>query len=927
MEKLGKWIAKYRWPIIILFLIVTAYMGYQALKIQVIDNITNYVPSNDPQISFFKAVAKEFGMNNFILVGMEYDDLFSKSSLTNVEELTKGLEKLPNVVSVLSMTNAPWIESANGTVQISKIENIIPTNTEKSVALKKQVMASPLFKGQFVSPNGRSTLMIVSLSSSMTVTESVETTKKIENYINANSTAEKIYYSGIPPTNLSVKSIAIKNLMILIPLSLFAVALVLFLAFRNVQGFLLPLISVIISTIWTIGMIHLLGLTMTLASISVPIIVIALGNAYGIYIVNKYFEEKDKDHSVRLSHTLHDIGIAVILSAMTVVASFLSLLTVNINPIKYFGIFTAVGIFFALVVNVFFITALVSFSNKHVLETKGKDSSAFLKKGVESILSHRRASIAFAIVIIGIFGVFATMVRSNMSIWLMLGKKNDVVKSMDYFNDNFKGSDFVIVNFKGDATDPYLLRAENLVSLYAENHFPTVVGGSYSLEKVMREMNNKFNGQNFISGSSTKIQNLWFLTQGSNLSQLVNSGATDTIVQIRVNPNFLGEIEKLRKGLDSFVTSNIYKRYSYVKLDNASPEDIQRAIAGMDLYVNAYLTAKNLKVDPKSISKVVSKVLTIPNEQLLKADPSMAASDLTNYLNSFGMLAGLPATTIFAVKSSMIKTFSEGYTPNTLEKDLLNSVGSENEQSLATIIEMQITNVAETLRENYAKSLLSSLGFLNTDEINFLSLTLSSRTVPVPSQNGKHSFKVGITGIPIVYIHVSNMLTTAQYYSMIISAIIVFMLLVFQMNSWWMGAIGLIPVILTVIFNFGVMGAFKIPINEMTVTIASITIGVGVDYVIQVFSRFKIEFKKHENAHDALVETISTSGRGLIFNSISSSAGFAMMLISTIEGLRQFGILAISTMIIALILAILILTPILSYIPDNVYKKIFKIKG
>ena len=927
MEKLGRWIAKYRWPIIVLFIIFTVFMIYEASKVQIIDDITKYVPSNDPQISFFKKVAKEFNMNNFILVGMEYHDLFSESSLSNLAKLTGKLEGLPGVTSVLSMTNAPWVESANGTVRISKIEKILPKTAKESAALKKQVMASPLFKGQFVSPNGHSTLMIVSLPSSMTAVKSVETTKRIENYINANSTAEKIYYTGIPPSNVSARSMAIKNLMILVPLALLAVAAVLFFAFRNVQGFVLPLLSVIVSSTWVMGLIHLLGFTMTLANISIPVIVIALGNAYGIYIVNKYMEERDLDHSVRLSHTLHDIGFAVILSATTTVASFLSLLTVNIRPVKYFGIFTAIGILFALITNIFFTPALVSFSNKHISKTKDKTSSkpGLWKRSVEGILRHRGLSIAMVLVIVGIFGIFIWKIKSDMRLSILLGRNNNIVRSLEYFDNHFKGHDFVIVDFKGNATDPYLLRAENLVSLYAENHSPSV-GGAYSLAKVIREMNNKFNDQNYLPGSSAKIQNLWFLMQGSDLSQLVNSAATGTIVQIKVNPNSLEDIKKLRKGLDSFVASNIYKRYSYINLNSANPEELKKAVGGMDLYVEAYATAHGLKASPKIIDGVVSKVLAVSDKQLLKDSSTMAASNVTDYLNSFGMLTGLPATTVSSVKNAMIKAFSAGYTQNALENALSDSIGPDNEQALAPVIEMQLTNVVGTLRTNYAKELLSSVGFLNTEEVNFLSLILSDRTVPVPSENGKHSFKIEVTGVPIVYNYVSNMLMTAQYESMIISAIIVFVLLALQMSSIWMGVVGLIPVILTVIFNFGIMGISGITLNAITIAIASMTIGVGVDYVVQVFNRFKIEFKKCGNTHDALVEAISTSGRGLLFNSISSSAGFAILQTSDIGGLRQFGILAISTMVVAFVLAIFILPPILSYVPDGVYRKIFKTK-
>ncbi len=206
-----------------------------------------------------------------------------------------------------------------------------------------------------------------------------------------------------------------------------------------------------------------------------------------------------------------------------------------------------------------------------------------------------------------------------------------------------------------------------------------------------------------------------------------------------------------------------------------------------------------------------------------------------------------------------------------------------------------------------------------------MSLELSDRNVAIPTKNGKYHVEIGITGIPVVYNHVSDMLMRSQYESMFLSAIVVFILLVIQTSSLTLSLIGLIPVGLTVIFNFSVMGMFHIPLNAITITIASMTIGVGVDYVVQIFSRFKVEFKKIGKVHEAMVETFATSGKGIVFNSLASSMGFATFFISSIGGLKQFAVLSISTMVVALLLSVFVLVPLLSMLPETFYRKAFKI--
>ena len=930
MKKLGTWIAKHRWGIITVFVVLSVFMGYEASKIQVIDNITKYVPADDPEISFYNSVADRFKMNNLILVGMKYSDLFSMNSLKNISEVTKGVEKIKGVKSVISLTNAPWVENEEGSVQVSKIGDLLKGNKKVDMQeLRESVMSSSVFKGQFVSPDGKSAMMMVSLVSTMTQEEDISVTKEIENYINTHALAEKVYYTGIPPSNLSAKKIALKNMEILIPLSLIAVAVVLLLVFRNVVGFLLPLLSVIISATWTVGLIHLLGYTMTLANIAIPVIVIALGNAYGIYLVNKYFEEKDRDHTTRVSRTLQDIGIAILLSALTTVASFLSLLTVNINPIKAFGVFTAVGITFALVVNLFFTPALASFSNKHA-STK-EEESPFWKKFANSVLRHKIAFVSIALILVGIFSIYIFKIQSDMRLSVLLGKDNDVVRSMDYFNGNFNGSDFLIVDFKGEAgeaLDPYLLRSEGLISAYASTHFEDVVGGSYSLATVIQEMNQKFNDQNYIPSQNDKVQNLWFLMQGNDLSQLVDTSLNETIEQIRIKPISMQRIRELRKALDAFIDANIFRRYSYVDLSNCDAKGKALAEQSISHYIEAYMSAKDGKVSHSAAQDLADKIVNISSSEVLKSNSREAAKELVNYLDSLGMLTDLSSDTLVKLESAIEKNLGEGYSQEGFENALKDAVGADNEDMLAPIMESQIPALVENFRTSYVKGLLSKelkSTTLNAKDIETLALELSDRTIAVPDKNGKHHVQIGVTGIPIVYNHVSDMLMRSQYESMALSAIVVFILLVLQTSSWVISLIGLIPVALTVVFNFSVMGMFHIPLNAITITIASMTVGVGVDYVVQIFSRFKVEFGKIRNVHDAMVETLATSGRGITYNSLASSAGFATLFMSNIGGLKQFAILAISTMVVALVLSIFILLPMLSSLSEKFYEKAFKL--
>ncbi|MGC9219434.1 MAG: MMPL family transporter, partial [Athalassotoga sp.] len=488
------------------------------------------------------------------------------------------------------------------------------------------------------------------------------------------------------------------------------------------------------------------------------------------------------------------------------------------------------------------------------------------------------------------------------------------------FNDQFGGSDFVIVDFKGNALDPYLLRSETLISNYAENNFK-IVGSAYSLSKIIQNMNDKFNDQNYIPSSNSKIQNLWFLMKGSDLSEIVNADATDTIILLRVNVESSKKIKDLQDSLSNFINSNIYKRYSYVDLDSANPVEIKSAILSMENYVTAYMKSLNLDYSNMKIDSIVSKVLLSNNESVLSKDATNLTNYLINMIGNYGMISGFSTSDL---RNALLDAFKEGYSDKTLEDNLDKKIGLNNSSMIAPIIESQNSVLVQIARRDYAQSLLKEINGLSNEEIDNLSWTLSSRKVPVYDPNGSNTFTVKLTGVPILTNYVSSMIVNDQYESMIISIILVLVLLMIQTNSWLMGLMGIFPVLLTMIVNFGIMGIFGISLNAITITIASMTVGVGVDYVIQIFSRFRIEYVRSDSVNEAIVKTFSTSGKGLLLNSISSSAGFAMFFFSTIGGLKQFAVLTISTMIISLLLVIILIPSLLSFLSEDFLNKKLK---
>ena len=124
------------------------------------------------------------------------------------------------------------------------------------------------------------------------------------------------------------------------------------------------------------------------------------------------------------------------------------------------------------------------------------------------------------------------------------------------------------------------------------------------------------------------------------------------------------------------------------------------------------------------------------------------------------------------------------------------------------------------------------------------------------------------------------------------------------------GLISAVPLALSMLILFGLMGVFRIELNIATALLSSIMIGVGIDYTIHFLWRYREERKNGLDYADAIRLTLKTTGRGIIFNAFSVIVGFSVLLISSFLPVRFFGFLVVVS-IFACLIGALVLIPAL----------------
>ena len=167
-----------------------------------------------------------------------------------------------------------------------------------------------------------------------------------------------------------------------------------------------------------------------------------------------------------------------------------------------------------------------------------------------------------------------------------------------------------------------------------------------------------------------------------------------------------------------------------------------------------------------------------------------------------------------------------------------------------------------------------------------------------------------LTGISVIYNNLLQSLFGSLIGSMAIVFFCIFLMFIFLFKSIYLAIIGMMPNFLAAGAVIGTIGLSGIPLDIMTVTVAAVSIGMGVDNTIHYIHRFKKEFSKNKNYEESTKRTHATIGRALFYTSITIVLGFLVLATSNFSPTIFFGIFTSLSMIMAVI-GSLILLPVL----------------
>ncbi len=181
----------------------------------------------------------------------------------------------------------------------------------------------------------------------------------------------------------------------------------------------------------------------------------------------------------------------------------------------------------------------------------------------------------------------------------------------------------------------------------------------------------------------------------------------------------------------------------------------------------------------------------------------------------------------------------------------------------------------------------------------------------IESEFGFADEDVRLTGILVMYNNVLQSLFQSQILTLgvVMLAIMVMFLVLFR--SFMIALICIIPNAIAASFVLGIMGWLSIPLDIMTITIAAISVGIGVDNTIHYMHRYKRDFPRFGNYRDTMHFCHNSIGRAMYFTSMTIVAGFSILALSNFIPTIVFGLLTSLAMLVALVGSLTLLPQLL----------------
>jgi len=853
------------------------------------DDLLAFLPPGNTDVALFYDINERFGGLDVAIVGIEADDLFSVDFLERLARTTTAVDEIEEVAYALSITSVEDFEpdAEMGGIRQSPLVYPLPRTPDEVVAIRAKVMSRDHVVGNLVSPTGDAVNLICFLGAEV---DPRLAANKIRQVVEGYLPDHALYWGGTPFISGYIYDTSQRDLDRLTPWAVLTILVILMLTFGDLRGTLLALLSTGMGIAVATGLMAALNVRYNIVLSAMPVLLFAIGSAYSIHILAHYYAREPKEgRDEALRKTLIGIGPVVLAAGLTTVAGLLSFLTMDIEPMRTFGLFTAIGIFTTLVLSLTFVPAVILLTGP-----KRKRRSWTISRPMVKVVEYSTRNRAIAAVVVGglafVGAAFVAEVETRMdnATFFDPGSPPDLAER--FLDRHFGGSVFLQLLVHGDMEDPQVLREVQYIAdcLVLKDSITQAIHAADAIALG----NEAMEGQRRVPDTRGKVALLLGLMRGNrSVEQLITEDRDEALLQLKVSETRAEDVERVLYEVELFVAAH------HTPSGPDRPRElVMRRIAALshsyDVELDIDAVDAGLDDLPRTVPPevIAGAILAFMDTEEFLADlppePPDLRSRLAHGLAHLGPDAGIDA--LVATAARELDVPDDGMVVDdvvfSLETPLQEIwiAHSSGMAARALIERAGIEPPAGETGRRYTAALAAALVELEL----------------LPEEAGAGAdIEIQVSGLPVLHRGLSRSVTANQWRSLGTALGLVLLIMIGLFRSITGGLLATTPTFLTLLLVYGAMGALEVNLDIGTSMLACLIIGAGVDYAVHMLASWRA--REGRGADDGGIVAARSTAPAIWTNAAMVAAGFYVLTLGEARPLQNVGLLTASAMLVA----------------------------
>ena len=930
--------------IILVVALITLIISPFVLKVEFSTDVQAFLPQSE-EVETYDAITEDFGKDssvvNLYLTSISSSNVLTMENLVDILQLHNDCLQIDGVEGVLSV--ADFFDSAllDSGLSLSAVETAeepwelvydsISTSGSGNyswnevdfvgdVLINRDLNLDPLIivesEGSVRgAPIANSTIIMVNLDPDLSTEQKKEAGQKLRTLADSHNQDSG---SDISAEAFSVDLLAsdvdestqYTNVLMIVGMLLVTVVL-LWLTFRHWSYVVLPIITLILSIFWTFSFAGIVGIKMTALGVAVIPLVVGLGIDFSVHVSRRYQEGIAAGSSLEdsLIESQVHTGQALSLAMFTTVIAFLSGITGGVGPVRDFSLLCAFGIFSSFILTLFFYTSMryLLDSSSEGMAVKPQNSEIIessILKASQIVDKHQQAIISTVIVLTILALGGASQIETSFSLDDFLSDDLEIMVTAEKIQSDFRGASYsqsqILIQGDIDSTEfidgnyelQYGQSSSDNKGLN-DDRYVIKVGANARVESVHQIVQKAIDSEEYSVNHGENLTHEWTITNPFLVTSGDNLDVHWTMEQSAVSPS----LEAIILWYDS--SNELLGTEKLTNID-ISADLSSSSSATTQIFENSYKARLKFSyIQDASGDSLIQSIEVHNRERYVFVQSLTDTFNLTYQAKTFSLTTDLDIHNLYDYIYQRELDIADPFTGESYADEIEHVLNVDSEGNYVSSV-VRIYIGPTTSYE------------LDNDGLEFMRDQLDEDIPDIFIEN----FTVSTTGGHVLTSVTVNEIQKTQISSTLIAIVFAAITLILIYRSVDLGIIAVFPTILASIWILATMTLLGITLNVLTVMVTALTIGLGIDYAIHIVERYREE-REHKTESQAIETTIVRTGSALLISGLTTVSGFAVLFLSPMPLVRNFGIITAATIIYSMFIAIFVL-PSLIWISNRI---------